>query len=225
VDRLKIVTIVFFVSALIEVVAEYFRITTLIWVFKPMLSLLLMFMYTIDSKVRSLFFYLVIFTSMITNVLFIFKDIKYLLYGIVLFVFHRVVIIIYLIKLSRIRDFIPVMIASIPFMFLFFYIFLDTDLLRQDIYYLNIIHNILISILGGIALSEYVMNESVKSTWLLISVILFVSLHFIIFIEKFYIELMIFRPIAMSLNILGYYAFYRYVMVVENAYNGNNLHV
>lgn len=212
-------------SALIEIVAEYFRITSLIWVFKPLLSVLLMIMYTIDSKVRSRFFYLVIFTSLITNVLFIFKDINYLIYGIVLFVFHRVFKIIYLVKLTRIRDFIPVIIASIPFMFLFFYIFFDTDLLREDIYYLNIIHNILISILGGIALSEYVMNESVKSTWLLISVILFVSLHFIIFIEKFYIELLIFRPIAMSLNIFGYYSFYRYVMVVETTYKVNNLYV
>jgi hypothetical protein len=43
-----------------------------------------------------------------------------------------------------------------------------------------------------------------------------VSLHFIIFIERFYIDLRIFRPIAMSLNAFGYYSFYRYVMVIEN---------
>jgi hypothetical protein len=217
-NKLKVVTILFFLSALIEVVAEYFRILPLIFVFKPLFSILLMVMYSLESQIRNKFFYLIIFTSLLTNVLFISNDIKFLLYGIIVFAFHRLFIIFYLIKLTRLKDFFPVVIASIPFMFLFFYIFYDTDLLRNDIYFLNIVHNIFISILGGIALSEYVMNDSVKSTWLLISIILFVSLHFIIFIEKFYIDLKIFRPIAMSLNVLGYYCFYRYVIVIERSF-------
>lgn len=215
-DKLKFVTLFFFLSALIEIVAEYFRWLPVIVVFKPLLSILLMVMYTLDSRQRNKLFYLVIITSMLTNILFISKEMTYLLYGIIIFVFHRIFFIAYLVKLIKLKDIIPVVIASIPFMFLFFYIFYDTDFVRYDVYILNIIHNIFISIMGGIALSEYIMNDSVKSTWLLISVILFVSLHFIIFIEKFYIDLQIFRPIAMSLNVLGYFSFYRYVMVIEN---------
>lgn len=220
-NNLKVVTIIFFLSAFVEVVAEYFRILPLIIVFKPLLSILLMIMYSLESNDRNKLFYLVISTSLITNVLFISNELKFLLYGIIVFAFHRLFIILYLIKLTRLKDFFPVAIASIPFMFLFFYIFYDTDLLRNDIYFLNIVHNIFISIMGGIALSEYVMNDSVKSTWLLISVILFVSLHFIIFIEKFYINLKIFRPIAMTLNVLCYYSFYKYVMVIEKSYDLN----
>lgn len=215
-DKLKVVTFIFFVSALIEIVAEYFRWMPIIIVFKPLLSILLMIIYTLDSREKNKLFYLVIVTSMITNVLFISKEITLLFYGIIVFALHRLLFLTYLVKLIKMKDFIPVAIASIPFMFLFFYIFYDTDFNRNDIYVLNIIHNIFISLMGGIALSQYIMNDSVKSTWLLISVILFVSLHFIIFIERFYIDLRIFRPIAMTLNVLGYYSFYRYVMVIEN---------
>jgi hypothetical protein len=215
-DKLKVVTFLFFISALIEVVAEYFRWMPVIIVFKPLLSILLMIMYTLDSSEKNKLFYLVLITSMITNVLFISKEITFLFYGIFVFAFHRLFFLTYLITLIKIRDFIPVAIASIPFMFLFFYIFYDTDFTRNDIYILTIIHNVFISLMGGIALSQYIMNDSVKSTWLLISVILFVSLHFIIFIERFYMDLKLFRPIAMSLNVLGYYSFYRYVMLIEN---------
>lgn len=215
-DKLKVVTLLFFLSALIEVLAEYYRWMPVIIVFKPLLSILLMIMYSLDSRVKNKLYYLVIVTSMITNVLFISKEITVLFYGIIIFAFHRLFFLTYLVKLIKLKDFIPVAIASIPFMFLFFYIFYDTDIDRFDVYIMNIIHNILISLMGGIALSEYIMNDSVKSTWLLISVILFVSLHFIIFIERFYIDLKIFRPIAMSLNVLGYYSFYKYVIVMEN---------
>jgi len=80
-----------------------------------------------------------------------------------------------------------------------------------------IIHNILISLLGGIALSNYVMNDNNRSSWLMICVLSFVTLHFIIFIEKFYIQLQIFRPIAMTLNTFAYFAFYKFILVIEKS--------
>jgi CBS domain containing-hemolysin-like protein len=117
----------------------------------------------------------------------------------------------------RTKDFIPVVLGSVPFLIIFFYIFFDTDLLSKEVYYIMIVHNSLISLLGGIALSHYVMNDSTRSSWLLICVLSFVTLHFIIFIEKFYIQLQIFRPIAMSLNAFAYYAFYKFILIIEKS--------
>ncbi len=216
-DKVKVLTGVLFIVALVEVVAEYFRVIPLIYVFKPLISAVLMLLYWNNSDERNLLFFLTIGTSLITNVLFIPKDMQFVFAGLIVFGLHRLISIFYILKVMKTKDFIPVILASVPFLLIFFYIFFDTDLLSKEVYYIMIIHNSLISLLGGIALSHYIMNDSSRSSWLLICVLSFVTLHFIIFIEKFYIQLQIFRPIAMSLNAFAYYAFYKFILVIERS--------
>lgn len=216
-DKVKILTGVLLIVALTEVIAEYFRFLPVIYIFKPLISVVLMLLYWHSSPKRDVLFFLTITTSLITNVLFIPNDIKFIFIGLIVFGLHRLINIFYILKVMKTKDFIPVILASVPFLIIFFYIFFDTDLLSKKVYYIMIIHNSLISLLGGIALSHYIMNDSTRSSWLLICVLSFVTLHFIIFIEKFYIQLQIFRPIAMSLNAFAYYAFYRFILIIEKS--------
>lgn len=216
-DKVKVFTRVLLIVALTEVIAEYFRYLPLIYIFKPLISIVLMLLYWHSSPKRDILFFLTITTSLITNVLFIPNDLKLIFIGLIVFGFHRLINIFYILKVMKTKDFIPVILASVPFLIIFFYIFFDTDLLSKEVYYIMIVHNSLISLLGGIALSHYIMNDSSRSSWLLICVLSFVTLHFIIFIEKFYIQLQIFRPIAMSLNAFAYYAFYKFILIIERS--------
>lgn len=216
-NKVKVLTGVLLIVALTEVIAEYFRFLPLIYIFKPLISIVLMLLYWHSSPKRDILFFLTITTSLITNVLFIPNDLKLIFIGLIVFGIHRLINIFYILKVMKTKDFIPVILASVPFLIIFFYIFFDTDLLSKEVYYIMIIHNSLISLLGGIALSHYIMNDSSRSSWLLICVLSFVTLHFIIFIEKFYIQLQIFRPIAMSLNAFAYYAFYRFILIIERS--------
>lgn len=216
-DKVKILTGILLLVALIEVIAEYFRFLPVIYIFKPLISVVLMTLYWYSSPIKDILFFLTIVTSLITNVLFIPNDFKFIFIGLIVFVFHRLINIFYIIKVMKTKDFIPVILVSVPFLFIFFYIFFDTDLLSNEVYYIMIIHNSLISLLGGIALSHYIMNDSSRSSWLLICVLSFVTLHFIIFIEKFYFQLQIFRPIAMSLNAFAYFAFYKFILIIEKS--------
>jgi hypothetical protein len=216
-DKVKIVTVALLVVALTEVIAEYFRFLPLIYIFKPLISIVLMLLYWYSSSKKEILFFLTISTSLITNVLFIPNDMNLIFMGLIAFGFHRLITILYILKVMKTRDFIPVILGSVPFLIVFFYIFFDTDLFSKEVYYIMIIHNILISLLGGIALSHYIMNDSSRSSWLLICVLAFVTLHFIIFIEKFYIQLQIFRPIAMSLNAFAYFAFYKFILIIEES--------
>jgi hypothetical protein len=152
---------------------------------------------------------------MATNILFIPKGADYIFYALVVFTVHRIFLIYYFFKIIKIKDYYPLIIATIPFLFLFFYIFIGIEVFTERVYYLMILHNTGISVLGGLALSNYVMNDNNRSSWLLICVILFVSIHFIVFVEKFYFEIKILRPIAMILNALGYYSFYRFILETE----------
>lgn len=216
-NKAKLLTIILFVVALIEIIAEYFRVLPLIYIFKPAISLVLMMLYWVSSPKRDALFFLTISTSLLTNVLFIPKELHYIFIGLIVFIFHRLINIYYILKVMKIKDFIPVILASVPFLFVFFYIFFDTDLLSKEVYYIMIVHNSMISLLGGIALSNFIMNDNNRSSWLMICVLSFVTLHFIIFIEKFYIQLQIFRPIAMSLNAFAYFAFYKFILVIEKS--------
>ncbi len=216
-NKVKILTGILLIVALTEVIAEYFRFLPLIYIFKPLISIVLMLLYWHSSPKRDILFFLTIITSLITNVLFIPNDLKLIFIGLIVFGFHRLINIFYILKVMKTKDFIPVVLGSVPFLIIFFYIFFDTDLLTKEVYYIMIIHNSLISLLGGIALSHYIMNDSTRSSWLLICVLSFVTLHFIIFIEKFYIQLQIFRPIAMSLNAFAYYAFYKFILIIERS--------
>jgi nicotinamide riboside transporter PnuC len=83
-----------------------------------------------------------------------------------------------------------------------------------------IIQNILVSVLGGITISDYMMNNKRKNPWLLIFGLLSVTLYFIVFIEKYYLSDLspgIFRPMAMILNTMVYYTFYKFVIETERS--------
>lgn len=216
-NKVKLLTIILLFVSLVEITAEYFKILPVIYVFKPSLSIIILLLYWYSSNKRDYLFFLTIGTSLITNLLFIPNHLNLIFIALVVFVIHRIITIYYILKVKKIKDYVPIILASIPFMLLFFYIFFDTELVSRKIYYILIIHNILISLLGGIAISDYIMNNSTFSYWLLICVISFVTLHFIIFLEKFYIDLLVFRPIAMSLNIFAYFAFYKFIIEIEKS--------
>jgi UDP-N-acetylmuramyl pentapeptide phosphotransferase/UDP-N-acetylglucosamine-1-phosphate transferase len=78
------------------------------------------------------------------------------------------------------------------------------------------------AVFAGIALSSYVMNDNKQNSILLISTLLFIILHFVVFIEKYFFineYEQLFRPIAMTINSLAFFSFYIYVMTAESSDN------
>jgi len=213
------VTIAYFAVAMIEIMAELLEIKLLIYVLKPLIPVLLMVLYALTSSVRNPLFFTALFFSLVTNILFIPNDQLTLFYGIIAFMIHRLVILYYIILILKIKDYIPVFIATIPFMIVFFYLLASSEV-PQNSFVLLIFQNILISILGGIALSNYIMHDNKRNSWLLICGLLFVGLQFIVFIEKYYLSglsLTIFRPIAMGLNAFAFYTFYEFISAIEKS--------
>lgn len=209
----------YFTVAAVEVTAEMFSYKPFLFVFKPLISIVLMVLYWNTSiRINPLFFWIILF-SLITNVFFIFNTELMLFLGLITFFIHRLLIIYYIIKLIKLKDYIPLLIAMIPFIFFFFYLLSITSELTTRSYGILIIQNILISIIAGITLSDYVMNNGKKdTTWLFIFGLLSVTQYFIVFIEKYYLSELSpisFRPLAMILNMAVYYVFYKFVMSVE----------
>lgn len=217
------ISVLYFVVAMTEIMAELFSYKPIIVVAKPLMPVILMVLYFVASDRRSILFFLAVFFSVVTNLLFIPNDPNMLLYGLSAFTIHRILILIYIFKLVQIRDYIPVAIATIPFLLVFFYLLASSEV-PEDSFAVMVIQNILISIFGGLGLSNYIMNDNRRNSWLLICSLLFLALQFIIFIEKYYLTGMsptIFRPIAMGLNAFAFYTFYEFVMAIEKKSDDN----
>ena len=116
----KSLSLLFFIIVIIEVVIEFFFDKGLLFFFKPLLSIGIMVLYWNMSKKRNWLFFIVLFLSLITNVLFI-PNTQYLLFlGLLVFLVHRILLIYYVIQLIKLKDYIPFFIAIIPFVFIFF---------------------------------------------------------------------------------------------------------
>lgn len=209
----------YYLNGGIEVFAEYYHNEPLIYVTKPLIPLLLMVLYFLHSQQKKGLFYLIMGFSMITNLLFIPNNPKILFYGVIAYSFHRIFLLLLIVKSIRIRHYIPLVVATLPLGFIFFYLFAANEL-PDNTMYLILFHNILASILGGIAISHYVMEDNKVNSLLLISTLLFLGLQLVIYIEKYYLSEVhsdLMRPLAMSINILAFYTFYKFVLAAESA--------
>ncbi|WP_284652228.1 hypothetical protein [Flavobacterium terrisoli] len=217
---LKFLTLSYFIIAFFEIVSEYLVYTPFICSLKPLIPLLLAVMYLIISKKRSVVVVAVFLLSMITNILFIPNTATSLYYALIAFTIHRIVVIYLVFTLQKVKDFVPMIIATLPFLLIFFYLFIETNEIPENSFYLLILQSILISLFAGIALSSYIMNDNKQNSVLLIAVLLFVMLQFTVFIEKYFLVnefQKLFRPLAMTFNALAFFSFYKYVNIAENS--------
>lgn len=215
----KIITALYFIVASIEVTAELYSYKPILFIFKPSLSILLVLLYWNSSKKKNPLFFATLFFSLITNILFIPNTEKLLFLALIAFLIHRLLMIFYIFTLIKIKDYIPLAISMMPFLFIFFYLLSQTNDLSANSYYIIIIQNILMAIIAGITLSDYAMNNHKKNLWLLLFGLFSVVQYFIVFIEKYYLSDLspiIFRPLAMLLNVVVYYSFYKFVIDCEH---------
>lgn len=207
-----------FSFTIIEVLAELFSFKAILFAFRPVIALLLMYLYWITSKDRNILFFVTGFFLLLTGIFIISESLPFLMVGLAGIVIHRILLIIFIIKLNKVKDFIPILIAIIPFIFIFSYLLSISDGLPEESYYPLVLQNILVSILGGVILSNYFMTETTNTPWLSIFGVLSTALYFIVFIEKCFLYNLpqtYFRPLGMVLYVTSYFAFYKFVIDTE----------
>lgn len=121
------------------------------------------------------------------------------------------------IKNTKKVSFIPVALGFLPFLSILFYlIFLTYSSLGIN-YVPSILNAFIVSFLGGLAVSNYVLEEdNIKNIWLLISTLLFTLLIFVFMIERYYVSVQVFKPIRTICFFGGHYLFMRYLLLSEH---------
>jgi hypothetical protein len=151
------------------------------------------------------------------SILFLFlkSDVGLLLATLFFLIFEVLMIRIVILNTKKI-NLIPIALGFLPFLSILFYlIFLTYSSLGIN-YLPSIVNAFIISFLGGIAVSNYMLEEdNMKNIWLLISTILFTLLVFVFMIEKYYLSVQVFKPIRTICFFGGHYLFMRYLLLSE----------
>lgn len=212
----KLLLLLFFSVSSAEVLAEFFNETTYLYIFKPFIIPLLTLVYWKTSKQRNLYFLVAMFFALLSNVLFISKDMSSIILASIFFLFHRGIVIYLVLKNVRIKRFLPVFLGSIPFLSVFTYLTFITINELGDGFLIYIIQVLFMSFVGGFAVSNYMIEENKMNYWLLINSVLFAVIQFIIVLKLFYVSILIFQPISMILYVFAQYALYKFMILAEN---------
>ncbi|POR20271.1 hypothetical protein BWK58_14115, partial [Flavobacterium columnare] len=211
----KVFLILFFIIGLLEVVAEYFNQVLLIYILKPLLMPIMMLMYWKVSKERNIYFLLALFFVLIANILFVSRTFSSAVIASIFFFIYRGIVICLVIQDEPIKKKLPVVIGSLPFFTAFGYLtFLTKNELGKGIY-IYLIQVIFLSFLGGLALSNYMIEGCKKNFWLLINAVFFAIIQFILVLKLFYISISFFPSISMFLYLFAQFGLYKYMLERE----------
>ena len=151
----------------------------------------------------------------LSNLFFISDDIDTLTLGMLAYLIYRILTIIIVYKSTNKFYLVSMLLGAVLFMTpLLYFIILNQDSFGQSLVP-AVINVFLISIIGGLSVSNYLMEEGVKNTWLLISTILFAFLAVIFVIQKYYMYIQILDSLRVIVFMGAHYIFYRYLLLSE----------
>lgn len=197
--------------------AVYFEIEWIILMSRLGGLLLIFLIYLLQSLRRNRLYLLSLFFSLMSILLLFFKTEEGVLYATLFFLVFEILTITIVFNYSKKISFIPIALGFLPFLSICFYlIFLTYSSLGIN-YLPSILNAFIISFLGGLAVSNYVIEEdNMKNSFLLISTLLFTMLIFVFMIEKYYLSVQVFKPIRTICFFGGHYLFMRYVLLAEH---------
>lgn len=211
----KSLVAIYFLIALVEVIAEYYKDIFYISFSKPLLMPVLIGVYYCSSKTINITFILSLVAVWIANIFFITNTMNFIILGSIFFLIYRLLIIYAVFKVVRFPGYLPLIIGSLPFLFVYLFVSNVTYHELGNKFYLFILQGIFMIFFGGFCLGSYIIKSNTSNTYLLLSTMFFTATQFILVIKIFYVNFNIFQSLAMILFVLGQYLLYRFFILEE----------
>jgi hypothetical protein len=211
----SVLLLAFFIVSLFEITAEFYENKLLIWMSKPLILPILIFYYSKRSKKGSAFFIVALFCSWIANLMFIENTFQFIFYGVIFFLIYRILVIYIIVNKVKMPNSLPLVLGSIPFVFLYAIVTLYTYSTLGDNVYLFLLQGVFTIFLGGFSLGNYIMISSRANSLLLISTMFMAFNQFIFLLKYYYDEVNLLQAVAMLLFILGQFLLTRYMFYTE----------
>lgn len=204
---------VFCTIALVEIVGEILQWQWLILITKPLIAPVLLLYYLVLTPRVNYGLVLALISAWGANILFSFGNL-YVELATWIFLIYRFLVLVLTLRIYQIRNWLPVLVGSIPFLFVYL-VLLTLYIDNNSLSYMSYMQGGLIAIIGGIALSGFVLRGDLLATLLLISTIMFTGTQFIFVIAKFYPNILVFRPLTMLMYDIGQYALLHFVLLAD----------
>lgn len=207
--------VVFFSTSILLAIFVLFDYLFLEYFLKTVSMLSLALLYYFKSIKKNKWYFAALLFATVSNLFFISDNISSLTLGLLAYLIYRLLTILIVIKATIKFYLVSVILGTILFLTpLLFFIILNQDSFGQSIIpaFINVV---LISLLGGLSISNYLMEEGVKNTWLLISTILFAFLAVIFVIQKYYLFVIILDSLRAIVLMGAHYIFYRYMLLLD----------
>lgn len=208
----------YFATAFIFLLNEIFKFHPYLVYFGQLRLFSLVALYLYTSQVKNKIYLGVLVFVITSNILFLKKTNEFLAYGMVAYLLNRLLTVILVYKSISEKKAVPILLASLPFLFFYIYMTLLSERLYSIGFFALFLNGIFMSFLGGLALYNYYFeNEDYKNknALLLVSIILFVMQNLIFVLQKYFDFTYIFEPISILVNTAGLYIFYKYVILSE----------
>ena len=200
---------VFILVSIADIVGVIFKIELLIQVFKPLILLSLIALYSVSVQVKNKIYVLALVFSFFGDVFLLFSEELFFMLGLGSFLVAHVLFI--KLVLNRISTIKPtkLVISSIPSVVVFaVLLFILKDSLNALLIPV-IIYGLAISTFGAVSLLDYLQTKSQQSLWMLLGAIVFILSDSILALNKFYVSTAIFEILIMVTYIIAQYFIYK----------------
>jgi len=215
--KLKYIRIGYFSAAFILLISEIMKVQTLEYFFKPLLIPILITLYFFSSKEKNKIYFIALLFAFLSNVFLLGIMQECLFYGLITFMIYRFLTIVLVYRIIDNNNLLPITVATIPFLSVTLYLIFLTEETLDINFFPALINALLISLLGGLSLSNYILNDNKKNSLLLVSTLLFVVQNILFIIQKYYLTNEIFQPIAVIIFVASHYTFYKFLILDEES--------
>jgi len=213
--KIKVAFFVFLLVSVVDLVGIIFKIPSLVFIFKPLILLSLLVLYSVSVSKRNKFYVLALIFSFFGDVFLLFSGELYFIVGLGSFLIAHILFI--KIVLNRIQKstVLNIIKSIIPFFILLVVLlsFLYSSL--NELLIPVIIYGITITTFGVVAMLDYLNTKSMKSLIMLVGAIVFIASDSILAINKFYQPNEFLAISVMVTYIVAQYFIYR-SMILDN---------
>lgn len=211
-----ILILFYFLVGGITVISEYMEDSFLTYISKPLLMPVLFYLYYLNSEKRNNTFVLALFFNWIANIAFVAATKDTVYFGSLFFLLYRIMVVYILVERINFPKIIPFLIGCIPFFFIYITVASLVNAEIENGIYLFWINGIFMIFLGGFTLANYILDNNKVNTLLLISTLLFTFIQFIVTINLYYLTILIFKPISLTMFVAAQFLLYKSVLILDS---------
>lgn len=214
----RFLVVLFILCSSLEIIAEFYQNQVLLTFVKPTLMPLLFGIYYVRTKNIDIVYFLALFFNWLANILFLSKSVDLLTLGSLVFFISRILIVYKVYKEIKLPSIFPFVLGTIPFLFLFIYLnFLIVNDVNSQTFMMTISQSIVVSIIGGISLGNYMMKNDKSSIFLLLSAVFNALTIVFLGIKFYYLDLYYLKSIAMIFFVLSHFSLVQFMIITHKS--------